>query len=90
MFKGKKQLEEEREKIKELYEEGFETIEIARIMGVSRSTVYNALSITGVIERRTTIDESNLIYADNSVPILEKMVIDGKRYTDLTPIFAPR
>lgn len=88
---SKKVLEERRTKIKELYEKGLNVCEIAEVVGVAISTVYNSLPIAGIVIRKATeIDESKLIYANNSVPALERLIIDGKRYVDITPIFSPR
>ena len=91
MWRSKKEVEKRRAEIKELYEKGLDVYEIVEAMGVSISTVYNGLSIAGItLPKAAERDESNLIYADNSIPELEKVIIDGKRYTDVTPIFAPR
>lgn len=84
-------IEEKREKAKELHEKGLTPYEISDVMGVGLSTVYTYLYISGITLRKTKeIDESNLVYADNRKPILEKMIIDGKYYTDVTPLFSPR
>ena len=84
----KKELEERRTKIIELYKKGLTENEIKETMEVSLSTVINALSIAGMRSPKTT--EEKLVYADNSIPVLEKVVVDGKLYTDITPIFVPR
>ena len=90
MGKSKKELEERRMKVKELYENGLDVYEIAEALGVAVSTVYNSLSIAGITLRKAMgRDESKLVYANNKV-VLQKVVINGKRYTDITPIFAPR
>lgn len=84
-------IEKRREKAKELYEKGLTPYEIRDVMGVGLSTVYTYLYISGITLRETTgIDESKLIYADNRKPILQKMIIEGKNYTDITPLFSPR
>lgn len=104
MGKTKKELEERRMRIKKLYESGLNVYQIADTVGVALSTVYNSLSIMGItLQKAAGKDESNLVYADNSVPVLEKVVIHGnwlyknrKKYrvnricTDITPLFAPR
>lgn len=88
---SKKELEERRMKARELYEKGLNIKDIAKTMGVAISTVYNSLSIAGItLQKERGIDESNLSYADNRTPILERLIIDGKRYVDITPIFSPR
>lgn len=81
-------VEERRTKIIELYEKGLTENEIRNTLRVSLSTVINALSIAGMRLPKTT--EEKLAYADNSVPVLEKVVIDGKLYTDITPLLVPR
>lgn len=87
---SKKELEERRMRIKKLYESGLNVYQIADTVGVALSTVYNSLSIMGItLQKAMGRDESNLVYADNKV-VLEKVVIYGKRYTDITPLFAPR
>lgn len=90
MGKTKKELEERRTRIKKLYESGLNVYQIADTVGVALSTVYNSLSIMGItLQKAAGRDESNLVYADNTV-VLKKVVIYGKRYIDVTPIFAPR
>ena len=85
-----KERKERREKIKEMYEKGMNLFDIAESFGVSVLTVTNDLSLAGIrVRKERAMNESNLVYADNSVE-LEKVVIDGKTYTDITPIFAPR
>lgn len=81
--------------IKEMYLSGMEAIDIVQEIGVSRCSVYRALAIMGIPIRKTRVermkdDEENLTYADNRFPKLEKVVINGKRYVDITPIFSPR
>ena len=91
MSMQKTELEKRRAKIIELYEKGLEVYEIAEAIGVNRGTVHNALTIAGItLQKERGINESNLVYADNSIPELETVVIDGKIYTDITPLFAPR
>ena len=82
--------------IKEMYLSGMEAKEIAKELGTTANSIFRILTIMGVPTRRTRvekaidIDEENLVYADNSFQKLEKVVIDGKRYVDITPIFSPR
>lgn len=75
---------------KEMYENGYTVKEIAKLFGVSKESIYNSFTIIGLCLKKPTIDENNLVYADNSIPEFEKVVIDGKTYIDVTPIFAPR
>ena len=87
----KKQIKPLYPKIKEMYEQGEEIETISRVLEICRESIYNAISNMDLPRRiRRTTQEVNLIYADNRPPVLEKMVIDGKRYTDITPLFAPR
>lgn len=74
--------------IKEMYLGGVTITEMARTLNISSATIYNAVS-NMCLPRRSEKDESNLVYADNSVN-LGKVVIYGKRYVDVTPIYAPR
>ena len=81
------------EKIKEMYEKGVPIKEIAYALKIGNGTVYNALSNMALPRRRKAgsmgSDVNELVYADNTV-VLKKVVIYGKRYIDVTPIFAPR
>ena len=74
--------------IKEMYLGGVPVAEMARKLKISTASISNAVS-NMYLPRRSEKDESNLVYADNSVK-LEKVVIDGKIYTDVTPLFSPR
>ena len=78
--------------MKEMYDDGYTVNEIAQFFGISPSSVHNSFNVMGLTfnKREPAIDESKLVYADNKLPILEKVVIDGKLYTDITPIFAPK
>ena len=79
--------------IKEMYENGVSINDIAYALKISTVTIYNALSNMALPRRKRSgsmeYDENKLVYADNSV-ILEKVIIKGKRYIDVTPIFAPK
>lgn len=75
--------------VKELYDSGYTVKEIAESIGMSKESVRNSFNIMGISLKKPEIDETNLIYADNSVK-LEKLVLNGKRYTDITQLFAPR
>lgn len=96
MGKEKKRSKEEIERqfpvMKEMYESGYTVVEIADYFCLSQSSVHNTFNMMGysVKGRSAELDESKLIYADNKAPVLEKVVIDGKLYTDITPVFAPR
>ena len=65
--------------------------DIADHFCISASSVHNTFNVMGfAIKPRIGIDESNLVYADNKEPVLEKVVIGVKLYTDITPLFSPR
>lgn len=76
--------------IKAMHEQGMSAQEIGDALNLGRQTINNVISSLGLSKRRSLIDESTLVYADNSVPVLEKVIIDGKCYTDITPLFSPR
>lgn len=80
-----------KKEILRLNREGLNSFQIAQEVGCSKSWVNRVLRRNGngrnVIEENL-IDE-NTKYADNRV-VLEKVTIYGKRYTDITPVFAPR
>ncbi len=87
MKRTMEEVKEQFEKYKKMFEEGYMIKEIAAAFGTNRSNVLNTFSLMGYSTKRPVVE--NLVYADNSVK-LEKVVIDGKRYTDVTPIFSPR
>lgn len=77
------------QQIKEMYESGIAIREIEQKLHIGNCKIYRVLSRMGVQRRRVSYDESKLVYADKKVE-LKKVVINGKRYIDVTPIFAPR
>lgn len=76
--------------IQAMHEQGMSAQEIGDALNLGRQTINNVISSLGLSKRRSLIDESTLTYADNKPPVLEKVIIGGKLYTDITPIFAPR
>ena len=79
--------------IKEMYESGSEVIDIVCELGISRDSIYRALSQMGVKMRLSTrrkYEDETLVYAVNQPIVLEKVIIDGKRYIDITPLFSPK
>ena len=88
MKRSKETIDEQFKKMKKMWEEGCSIKEMALACGVGYCTVYNTFNLMGISLKKQN-DESNLVYADNIVN-LEKVVINGKRYTDMTPVFAPR
>ena len=89
---AKKEVKKHYPLIKEMYEKGIESKEIAEFLGVSKGSIYNAISSMGISARKKVIEENEkkLARADDSCPVFERMIINGKCYTDITPIFAPR
>ena len=75
--------------MKEMYESGYTVNDIANHFCISASSVHNTFNVMGFAVK-PKIDESNLVYADNKEPVLEKVIIGGKLYTDITPLFSPR
>ncbi len=90
MGRSRKEIIEQFPPMKEMYDNGCTVDEIAEVFNVSKNSVYNSFNIMGLSLKKRLIDESNLVYAENRPPVLEKIIIDGKRYTDITPLFSPR
>ena len=76
--------------IKAMHEQGMSAQEIGDALDMGKQTILNAISVMGLAKKRPKLDEFKLIYADNKPSVLEKVIIGGKRYTDITPIFSPR
>ena len=76
--------------IKAMHEQGMSAQEIGDALDMGKQTILNAISVMGLAKKRPQLDESKLIYAENKPYVLKRMIINGKRYTDITPIFAPR
>lgn len=76
--------------IKEMHERGMTAQEIGNELALSRTQVHNVISSLGLSKRRSLIDESTLTYAINKPPVLEKIIIGEKRYTDILPVILPR
>lgn len=89
MGRSRKEIMEQFPKIKQMYDNGCKVQTIAQALGVSKESIYNAFTINGISLKKSLIDESNLVYADNRVKF-EKVVIYGKRYIDVTQEYAPR
>ena len=80
-----------------LHREGLENVQVAEEVGCSRYWVADVLKKHGMGRRRSlvVIEENlineNTVYAvDYSKRELETIVINGKKYIDITPIFAPK
>ena len=76
--------------IREMHEKGMKANDIGLALGVRKQSILNALSIMGLSTPRIKLELQGLTFADNSPPVLETFVIDGKKYTDVTPLFSPR
>ena len=75
--------------IKEMHEQGMCAQDIADVLGMERTSIHNAIANMGLAQKRNYIDETKLIYAEKKEPVLEKIIIDGKTYTDITQLFIP-
>ena len=82
------EIERQFNEMKKMWEDGCTSREIATAFNTHISNVFNTFSLMGYSTKKKE-DLKPLVYADNRV-ILEKIVINGKRYVDITPLFAPR
>lgn len=79
-------------KIIRMHLEGLNHIEIGFEVDLSPRYVGKILKKYGYSREARTEDsliDANIKYADSKV-VLEKIIINGKLYTDITPVFAPR
>lgn len=90
MGRSRKEIVENFPKVQEMYNNGMTTEEIAEAFNVSKSSVWNWFNIMGITMKKRLIEETNLVYAVHTPPVLEKVTINGKIYTDITPLFSPR
>lgn len=88
--RSKEEIERQFPVMKEMYESGYSVSDIANYFCLSQSSVHNTFNMMGYSVKGRSVDERKLMYADNKPPVLEKVVVDGKLYTDITPVFAPR
>ena len=81
-------------KIREMFASGKSIAEISFILDISKTYVSAVVKKSdvkkkyNVVAKKNLIDE-NTVFADNSVN-LEKLVVDGKKYLDITQALAPR
>lgn len=81
-------------RIKEMYSDGKTIAQISFELDVSKTYVSAVVKNQGfkkqhyVAGKKNLIDE-NTVFTNDSVK-LEKLVVGGKRYWDITPVFAPR
>ena len=92
-----KKIKENTIKAQEMYKEGKTTTQISCELKVSITFVRNALKKCGLGTRdvfhpeKDLINESTIFAEDRLANlVLEKVMIDGKMYEDITPIFSPR
>lgn len=94
----KKKYQDTQKKVIDMYTEGKKVSEISETLGVSVSFIHKEIKKAGLKPRKEFVtfvtSESSLInektiFADNSVKI-ESLVINGKRYQDVTQIFGGR
>lgn len=75
-----------------LHTEDLNDCQIAQKVGCSQSWVNKILRKNGIWRKKSkyggNLADTNIRYAKDIV--LEKIMIGGKLYTDITPIFAPR
>lgn len=83
------------DEVKERYKSGVPVDTIAKDLHIGLDALYKIIDFLKLPRRRTRErvepekPMGKLTYADDSVK-LEKVVIAGKRYTDITQLFAPR
>lgn len=87
MRRTKEEIQQDFEKFKEMFEHGYSIREIAVAYNTHRGIVLDTFTLMGYSRKKE--ETENLVYADNKVEI-KKVVINGKKYTDLTEIYAPK
>ena len=76
--------------IRAMHEQGISAKEIGLALDLEKQSVNNAISIMGLSKKRPKLDDLKHVYADNRPPVLEKVIVNGKLYTDVAPLFIPR
>ncbi len=92
---NKRNTEKLKRNIFKLYGEGYNTNQIAYELDCSVKTVSTVLKENGLGKQyargnECLIDENTKYAEDLANILLEKIMIDGKMYEDITPIFSPR
>ena len=77
--------DELRNKVVDMYRSGMKRTEISKELKLSYSLVYE-LTNDYKAERQEEI-KNELTYAEKRVPKIERLVINGKRYLDVTDVF---
>ena len=89
MKRSKREIAEQFPIMRRMYDEGHSMVEIAKMFNISTSTVRYTFTLMGETIRKKIADE-NLTYAVYTQPVLERIAIGNKLYTDVTPLFLPR
>ena len=77
--------DELRNKVVDMYRSGMKRTEISKELKLSYSLVYD-LTNDYKAEHQEEI-KTELTYAEKRVPKIERLVINGKRYLDVTDVF---
>lgn len=92
-----KKTKENTKKVQEMYSAGKTTMQICDELKVTTTFVRNVIKKSGLGTRdvfhpeKDLINENTIFAVDRLANIvLEKVMIDGKMYEDITPIFSPR
>lgn len=91
----KKKYQDAQKKVVDMYVEGKKVGEISETLGVSVSFIHKEIKAAGLKPRKefvvseTNLINENTVFADDRVKI-EILVINGKRYQDITQIFGGR
>lgn len=72
------------ETIQRMVEAGASIEEMMKATGYAKKTVRSAISS---IRAREPEEEENLVYVEKKKPVVERIVIDGKVYLDITEAF---
>ena len=89
MRRNRREIAEQFPIMREMYDAGHSVVEIAKMFNISRSSVYDTFALMGDTATRRFVEE-NLTYAKYTQPVLERIAIGNKLYTDITPLFLPR
>lgn len=85
MGRSRVKIAEDYKGMKKMLEEGCTILDLAQAFNLSINSVYNTFNFMGDSLKKPE-EEIELVYADNTVK-LEQVVVDGKRYTDIAPLF---
>ena len=77
--------DELKNKVVDMYRSGMKRTEISKELKLSRSLVYEVINAYKAEYKEEIKNE--LTYAEKRVPKIERVVINGKRYLDVTDVF---